>query len=158
MKVYEINEDNYKVYINEIILKNYDLSKESDLEKLLKKILLNIKKQYNMYSKGFYSVEIYVNDKIGAYIEFNRIDIFFSPSDIDLKIKIIFNSSFYFKTSDYEIVKNYDDIYFYNDNFYINIDSIDNNIITLIEYGEIFFDKESIIEDNAININNKTKI
>lgn len=153
----DIENESYDLYINEIILSKYDIKKKDDLEKILKKVFIFLKRNQKIMLKGFYEVDIYMNKKIGAYLEIYKIDNFYYTKDIDLKVKIITNSKFYLKINDIDLF-NKENILCYDDNYYIDIDLMNNDIINYIEFGEIVNDKEAMIEDCAISINNIKKI
>ena len=150
MKVLEVSNDKYTLFIAREYFNKVDISKQKDLEVLLTKIILNFKDKYNLKLSGLYSVEIYINDRVGAFIYIEKTDTFIHYRDIDLKIKIIKNSKFYFKTDDFEILSDMNNIYFYNEYYYIDTDELDN-ILNYIEMGEI-------IHSEDINISEGIKI
>ena len=113
-------------------------------------VLLTLKNRYDLKLSGLYSVDIYINDNIGAFIYIKKSDTFIQYKDIDLKIKIFRDSIFYFKTADFEIVKNKNNIYYYNEYYYIDINEFDN-LIKYIEMGEL-------VHSENFNINEGTKI
>lgn len=150
MKVLEITDEMYSLFLISERLKKIDISNEKDLEILLTKVLLTLKNRYDLKLSGLYSVDIYINDNIGAFIYIKKSDTFIQYKDIDLKIKIFRDSIFYFKTADFEIVKNKNNIYFYNEYYYIDINEFDN-LIKYIEMGEL-------VHSENFDINEGTKI
>lgn len=152
MKFEIIADDYYKIFINEILIKNIDFKKERDLENFLKGIILNIKSRYNIVLKGLYDVSISINESIGALIELEKIETFFSKNkDVDLRIKVIFECDFYFKTKDYYVLKDYSDIYYYNNNYYIDALEL-NDFIKYIEFGDLIEKRLYDVEEIGIKI------
>ena len=136
MKVLEVMEDKYSIFIIKEIFNKINFSKEKDLEKIISRIILYLKDKYNLLLKGMYTVDIFVNDKVGAFIYIEKADTFIPYKGIDLKIKIILDSVFYFKTKDYDILRCNKNIYLYEDEYYINANELDD-IIKYIEFGEV---------------------
>ena len=143
MKVLGLTENNYSIFIIKESFNKIDFSKEKDLEKIISKIILYLKYEYDLLLKGIYEVEIFINNKVGAFIYIEKIDTYIPYKDIDLKIKVILESTFYFKTKDYDVLKDKNNVYLYQDEYYINVNELDN-IIKYIEFGEVihneFFD------------------
>lgn len=152
MKFYEITEDNCNFFVNDLIIKNIDFSNPSELEKLLKNIMLIIKKKYHVLMNGLYYVDIYVNKNAGAFIYMERNDSFIRSKEIDMKIKIVFDDNFFFKTSVYEILKNELGVYYYENYYYIKTSKL-NNLVKYIEYGDIIYDSDLDIENIGTKIN-----
>lgn len=147
-------EDEYLIFLNNIYTNDLDFKDEHKLEKSFKKIVINMKKKYNIDLFGFYEVSVFYNKKIGSLFKIIKIDNYnLYNRNVDLKIIICLNCCFYFKTLDFDIIKNYKNINYYNNEFYINVDDIDDNMINLIEHGEVlFFDKISKIKKSFIKI------
>lgn len=150
MKILEVTDDRYCLFLISEDLKKIDVSNEKDLELLLTKALLKLKNIYNLKLFGLYSVEMHISNKDGAFIYIEKTDTFIQYKDIDLKIKIFKNSKFYFKVSDFEIIKDMNNIYFYNEYYYIETNEI-KNLLNYIEMGEI-------VHSDNINISEAIKI
>ncbi len=146
MRVLETSENKYSLFIMNEYFNNIDISKEKDLEKLLTKIMLNLKNDYDLKLSGLYLVEIYINEKVGAFIYIEKTDTFIQYRDIDLKIKIFRNSKFYFKTESFEVLEDMNNIYFYNEYYYIDTDELDN-ILIYLENGELILCDDINIEE-----------
>ena len=146
MKFYELTGDICNFFVDEMIVKNIDFSNSTELEKFLKKNILSIKNRFNVILNGLYYVDIYINNKVGAFIYMSKEDSFIRTKEIDMRIKIIYDNSFFYKTSLYEILKNEKDVYFYNGYYYINASNL-SDITKYLEFGEI-------IHDNDLNLEN----
>ncbi|MGN1000930.1 MAG: hypothetical protein ACI4OG_03225 [Bacilli bacterium] len=152
MKVCELGDDSYKVFINDEKIKNVDFYSEESLEVFIRDIIMQLKHRYNVILRGLYDVSIFMNEKVGALINIEKIEAFLMPQrDIDLRIKIIFDSKFYFKTKEFEIVKEFDNIYFYDDSYYIDASNIEN-FIRYVEFGDIIYDENLNFEEYGIKI------
>lgn len=134
-----VSDDNFIIYR----LKNKEnienLGKE-EIEKYIKKTLLHIKKRYLSSISGFYNVTLYMNKKYGLILEVNKeSDLDFFPDLIDIKLKLERNALVYLKLDDYFLIKDYE-TYYYDNNFYVNIDDIsDIDIVKLSDYYSLTY-------------------
>ena len=114
------------------------------LTKEIKKIFIRLIKNYHFKLGGIYNVLVYENSYYGTILEIEKIEeLLFNPDLIDIKVRVINNQDFYFKTDDYFIIENYNNIYYQNEYFYLKLDD-KINLTSLIEYGSIEYnlDKE----------------
>lgn len=155
MKFEIVGEKLSKVFINDIIINTVNLKSEKELEKFLKSIILSLKNRYNVILKGLYEIDIFVNKKIGALVEIEKIESFmYKEKDVDLKIKVAFDCDFYFKTEDYFLLSDYKDVYYYKNYFYIKLKSL-KKLSKYIELGEIIFGNDLLIEEKGIKVSKK---
>lgn len=159
MKVCELEDDSYKVFINNEKIKSVNFYSEESLEAFIRDIIMQLKHRYNVMLRGLYDVSIFLNEKVGALINIEKIEAFLLPQrDIDLRIKIVSDSKFYFKTKEFEILKEFDNIYFYDDNYYIDASNI-GDFIRYVEFGDIIYDENLNFEERGIKISkNSIKI
>lgn len=159
MKICEIDDDIYKIFLNDLEIKNINVESEKSLESTIRGVILRLKSKYDIVLKGLYDVSIFIKEGISAYIIIEKINTFlFREKDIDLRIKIIFNSKFYFKTFDYDVIKAFNDVYFYNNEYYTEVSNLED-INKYIEFGEIIYDDNLNIEHLGLKINkNSIKI
>lgn len=159
MKICEIDDDIYKIFLNDLEIKDINVESEKSLESTIRGVILRLKSKYDIVLKGLYDVSIFIKEGISAYIIIEKINTFlFREKDIDLRIKIIFNSKFYFKTFDYDVVKAFNDVYFYNNEYYTEVSNLED-INKYIEFGEIIYDDNLNIEHLGLKINkNSIKI
>lgn len=133
-----------------------DITNKEDLENYIKEIIINLKKQYHKKISGFYNIKIYHNNNYGLIIKMEKedtIDLF--PELIDIKVEINYDSKIYLKIKDFFLIKEYTkEIYYYDNNFYIDINNLTNKeIIKLSEFYEITYGKEyEKIENKLIKI------
>lgn len=149
----EIDDDIYKIFLNDFEIKKIDVSSEKSLERAIREVILRLRSKYNIVLKGLYDVSIFIKEGFFAYIVIEKINTFlFSEKDIDLRIKIILNSKFYFKTFDYDTVKSLQNVYFYNGQYYTDVSNL-KNINKYIEFGEVIYDNNLNIECLGLKIN-----
>lgn len=141
MKIESFLNNGYNIYLNNSYINNNCFS---DMGEFIKKVIIKLKDIYNIKLKGFYSADVYINEKIGIFIKIkkkNKYD--FYMDDIDLRIYIHNNVKVYYKTDNLDIIYKYrNNIIKYKDNyFYIDISSIDKSIMVLdlIEFGSFIF-------------------
>lgn len=159
MKICEIDDDIYKIFLNDLEIKDINVESEKSLESTIRGVILRLKSKYDIVLKGLYDVSIFIKEGVSAYIIIEKVNTFlFREKDIDLRIKIIFNSKFYFKTFDYDVVKAFNDVYFYNNEYYTEVSNLED-INKYIEFGEIIYDDNLNIEHLGLKINkNSIKI
>lgn len=159
MKIWEIDDDIYKIFLNDLEIKNINVESEKSLESTIRGVILRLKSKYDIVLKGLYDVSIFIKEGVSAYIIIEKVNTFlFREKDIDLRIKIIFNSKFYFKTFDYDVIKAFNDVYFYNNEYYTEVSNLED-INKYIEFGEIIYDDNLNIEHLGLKINkNSIKI
>ena len=70
-------------------ISNIDLNSKENIISFVKKVIIKYHKRLNM--KGFYKVIIYVNEKVGLFIDICKIDDSLYRSSLDLKIIVNIN-------------------------------------------------------------------
>lgn len=149
MKILEVSDNKCLFYINNINLSKYDLLKESDIEKLLKKVLLIIKNIYSIVFSGFYEIDVYKNDLVVLF-EIKKIDDYVPYNNIELRINYIDNALAFFKTKNYDVVKKYKKIYYYKDYYYVLLSNGCDELLNYIEFGYIDFDKDVVFKGKKL--------
>ena len=97
-----------------------------------------------MSFSGLYDVNIYDNKKYGSIIEIKKKkDLLFYKDIINIDVNMYRNKTFYYATKDYFIIANNHQIYYDKNNYYIDINKIDN-IDKIIEYGYIIYNLKDI--------------
>ena len=125
--------------ISVFIYKNIDV----DINDYVKKLVLKLKKKYKLDIFGFYTVNVYLNNKFGAIIDIvKEEDIDFFVDLLDLKVNVFKDSPIYLKFDDYFILSR-DDVCFYNNNYYILIDKLTyNEFIKVSEFCDFIYGSE----------------
>lgn len=141
MKFSIVDDDRFNVYVNNNYLKF--TKDEDELYESLKKVLINIKKKYEISIYGFYEVDIYRISNIGTLLQFNkRDDDDFIYKTVDLKVIEHDTDEVYLKFQDYYLIKEYKNIKYFNNNYYLRASSIKNSDINrLIEFFDIVIDE-----------------
>ena len=85
---------------------------------------------------GYFKVDIFIDDKIGVFVEISKLDDYISYSKkIDTKV-IINRNSFYFKTNDLSMIYQYEPIYKKDNYYYVSTKDVDN-VLDLFDFCEI---------------------
>lgn len=135
MKIVCISRNIYKAYINKYY---YQYDKET-INKCISKILLFLKKNYNVEIYSIFNIKCYINNAYGIILEIEREYDPFSlfSKNTNLKIEFCDNPIFLYKIDDYFISN--DKKYIYKNNYYINatdkMDVIEH--ISEVIYGDI---------------------
>lgn len=133
----EIKDDKYIYYTNDIMgLLNLN---ESNISIFLKDIFLNISTIYKIDLFGYFKVDIYIDDKIGAFVEIEKIDEYLSYNKkIDTKVNVEYRD-FYLKTNDLSIIYKYRPIYRKDNYYFISTKDVDN-LLDILEFCELEYD------------------
>ena len=137
MKVEIINSEYLTVFLNKCYFDEIDLEKKSDIIACIKDIISKIDSRYRLDLNGFYKIKVFPNKKLGVYLDIIKIDDNDFNDRADFRIVIYQDSNFYLEMDVCDI-KNIDEKIYYNNNFYININDI-NNIDKYMDYGQIIY-------------------
>lgn len=134
---FQILDDKYLFFTCDIdILDDFNSLDENKISLFLKEVFLSINEIYSVELFGYYKVDIYIDSKIGAFVEIERIDDFVSYSKkIDTKVSISV-CEFYLKTKDLSVIYNHKPIYFWNNYYYISTKSVDN-VLELMDFCDV---------------------
>lgn len=138
MKI-ELTNEKIVVYLN-----NYYFN-TSDKDKLIREIkdlFIKLIKIYKLSFSGIYKVNLYENKIYGSILEIiKQEELLFSRDLIDIKVSVKKNNDIYLKTSDYFVFANYQNIYYKDNNYYLNILDT-SNYLKLIEFCKIVYNIE----------------
>lgn len=121
-----------------------NLLEKDEIEDYIKDLIYKLRKSYHKNISGFYDVDIFINERYGFIIEMKKNDdLDFFPDMIDLKMNFHFNSDIFLKFEDYFLINKKNKIYFYLNNYYVNINEFTNEeLITLSEFFKITYGNE----------------
>ena len=145
------SDDYILLYINEDKITKVNIYGKENVETFVKKLVISLKKTYDINLNGIYSFIIYLDSGFGSFIKIKKIDSLFSKETIDFRVEVISDCTFYFKTEDYFAIERYKDIYFYNNYYYVELNS-NFDIMKYCELGEIVFDEFLKIKDKCLKI------
>lgn len=129
---FEVLDDKYLFFTNKI----YTFDEEKDISMFLKDMFLIINEVYSLELFGYFKVDIFIDDKIGVFVEISKLDDYISYSKkIDTKV-IINRNSFYFKTNDLSMIYQYENIYRKDNYYYVSTKDVEN-VLDLLDFCEI---------------------
>lgn len=143
------NGDNFTLFI----LGKYSVD-IATIKKDIKDNILKLKKRYRKSISGFYDVKVYINDKIGMILDFNKEDdLEFFKDVIDVNVVICENSNIFLKLNELFLFEKMDKLFYLGNDYYINVDDISlNEFYNVLEFSEfIYGDKLDSIE-NCLNL------
>lgn len=146
----EIADDNYIYFTSDISCLG-DLSSvdEDVLGLFLKNVFLNLSDVYSIDLFGYYKVDIYVDEKIGAFVEISKIDDYISYNrKIDTKVTLSVDN-FYLKTNDLSNIYKCKPIYCSDNDFYVSTKDVDN-LFDLIEFCEVVYKDINLSSDDIV--------
>ena len=148
MKVNIIDDDNIIVFLNKFNIKDIDFKNRDNIEKNFRNIFLKLKHIYGLNIRGYYNINIYVDDYYGATLEIEHEDIeYFDYFDnkVDMRVNVINDNKFLYKIKDIfmigkEILKKLD-IYVFKDEYYVKLKKnfTDYEIGIILENGELIY-------------------
>lgn len=142
------NNDGFTLFVVDKIMKDAE-----EIKKYLKDIVIKLKKRSKREVSGFYDVEVYVNKKFGMIFDFFKEDSFdFFQDIVDLDIKVHENAKIFLEFDDLFLVNSFQNIYSYNNKYYIDIDKISKlKFYSLLEFSNFIFGKDlEKIKDNLL--------
>lgn len=128
------------VYLRDIII--------DDIEELCQDIIAKLERHFNIILKGFYDVNVYIDQRYGIVLEFimEELDLYIDFSKVELHL-IENNNSFLYEIFDILDV-NVKKFYLYDGKYYITLDNVDNSNI---EFGRIIYkNTEEIINKGKL--------
>jgi len=129
---FEVLDDKYLFFTN----KNYSLEEEGDISTFLKDMFLIINEIYSLELFGYFKVDIFIDEKIGVFVEISKLDDYISyGKKIDTKV-IINRNNFYFKTNDLSLIYQYEPIYRKDNYYYVSTKDVDN-VLDFLDFCEI---------------------
>lgn len=144
----DIIDNKYILFINYVCLASYA---EDKISIFLKDIFLLLSDVYSINLFGYFKVDIYIDKKIGIFIEIDRLDDYVSYNKkIDTKVMII-DDGFYLKTNDLSKIYKYKKIYSYNNNYYISTKDVDN-ITDIVEFCDLVYKDFDLFLNNCVNV------
>lgn len=147
-----INDDvNTVIYINKGYSDNIDFSNELDVETYFKKIFNKLKAFYNISIKGFYNIDVYLDNYYGIVMDLEKENIEYYDcfdNHIDMQFRIKEYNSFLYKINDLsdlnDNIKDKIELYLYRNQIYVKIiKKIDYiNLGRLIENSQLIYDEK----------------
>ena len=151
MIISQISKDNYQIKLPSKIINIYD---HTEIQNITKRVIKRINKHNKLY--GLAILEIYQDINYGTIIEIKNIKKIFSSKDKKKKkITIHTDTPFLYKIDYFDITQNNkDNIYYYQNNFYLEL----NKPINKRKYLDILEKSEILYNDTYKVINEGLKI
>ncbi len=115
--------------LNKIIVYVYsDELLKCDIKDTIKRIIGSLKKYYKLDILGSYNIKLFMNDKYGYIIEIIKNDNYIKENIIKINLNILKDSLILYEVEDPLDYMN-NEIYYYDNKFYINLVEKDVNIM-----------------------------
>lgn len=145
MRIEIIDSNKIVLFLNKLILKNFDMDNPNYWEKYIRRLIINLRNNYDLKLIGEYRAKVYINDIYGIIIELIKLDNYISFSDDIIDMRILFNldSDILYEVDDYffiDYLGNNIEKYYYNNKYYYKIKNIDDkNLIKLSDFSRIIY-------------------
>lgn len=150
MKIEVNGKNGYKIFINREYIKEVNFEEKDSISEFVKKYLIKIKDKLKL--RGFYKVKVFPHKKLGLYLDIKQLEELEFSNNIDLRIIISLDEKFFFETDDYFLVSKYSNVRYLDGKFYCLIDDYFDEILEIVEFGDIIYGEE------VINLLNKSII
>lgn len=139
-------DNKYIVYLKERETKNINFKNKEEVEKLFKKIFLELKKKYDDIN-GFFFITVYLNKHLTVLeLEKEESDYEYLSSKIDMQIEVLENSNVLKEYENINYIKS-NTFYIYNNKYYIKyLDDKDMEFFNVV-YGE---EADNILYNSSI--------
>lgn len=135
MKIEKITDDKYTIFINNIYLKIENFDDKEEIIKNVKDVIMKIKNKLSL--RGFYKIKVYVNKRIGLFLNLVRLEELDFSNILDLRVIVYLNEEVYFETEDIDILPSNKKIHILNNKYYCNAKYLD--IMKIVEFGRFVY-------------------
>ncbi len=93
-----MHKDNIIVFLNKTYIQNIDLTDKSSVEKYLGKLILQIKRKYDIELYGYYNITLYVDMNYGIIINIKKEELEYLDyfnNELEMNIEVIEDSFLY---------------------------------------------------------------
>ena len=136
MKIELVSDNSFTIFINNKYIKSIDYDDKNEIVDVVKDIIFKFKDKLNL--RGFYKVKVFVNSKLGLFLNIIKIEDMEFSNSIDLRVIVCMNEKIYFKTAYYEVIPENIKTKFIKNYFYIDVDDIDN-VFDILEFGKFVY-------------------
>mgnify|MGYP003313547090 CR=1 FL=1 len=116
--------DTIVLFLNKTYIQRIDFTNKEATEKYIKGLLFKLKDSYGLTFKGYYDINLHVDICYGVIIEIIKEELEYFDyfnNQVEINTKII-NDSFLYEVTDIDQFENAKfKIYFYNNNFYLQV-------------------------------------
>ena len=135
MKIERLDDKNYFIFLNIMYLNDIQINKE-DIIRVVSEFLKKIKNK--LLLNGFYKVKVYLEKRIGLFLDLIQIEDSDYYNYVDFRIVVYLDEKIYFRTKDYFLLPGNCSNYYFQDYFYCDVSDIDN-ILSVIEFGDFIY-------------------
>lgn len=142
MRIETCGKNDYSIFINSNYVNDEVYLVKDELIKFIKEFIFKIKNRLNL--RGFYKIKVYLNKKIGIFLDVNKLDDIDLTNNLDLRVLVLSDVDFYFETDDYEVIEKCNDKRYKDGRFYCIVDDSFDGLLEKVEFGRFIYGKEVI--------------
>lgn len=133
MRIEKVTDTDYKISL----IFNID---SSSMKEKIEQIILKLKKTLKL--NGFYKIFMRAYS-FGVFLIICRVDSSYYGDTLNIKFIDDKKINVYYRTKDYFLIKDREDLLYYNGYYYLLVDdSIIDNIIGIVDFGDFVFGKD----------------
>jgi len=149
MKIELVSKDSFCIFINSGYFKGIKFNDKDNIVEVVRNFILRMRHKLKM--SGFYKVKVYVNKKLGMFLDIIKIEDIEFSNNIDLRVIVCLNEDIFFETDDYYILPSNVKMRYFHGKYYVNINEIDD-IYNILEFGRFVYGNQlkDIIDKSKI--------
>lgn len=136
MRFEVVSDEEFFIFVNSLYAEINNYRDKDQVVSVVKDIIIKYKSRLKL--RGFYKIKVYLDEKVGLFIEGIRLESLERSGALDLRVIVYFDEDIYFKTDDYFAISEVSNIRYYDGNYYCLVrDIIDINKV--VEFGEFVY-------------------
>ncbi len=136
MRIEIVSSEKFNIFVNNLYLKIDNYDNKEEIVDAVKSIICKIRGKLHL--RGFYKLKVFVNKKVGLFIEGVKLEGLDYSNTLDLRVVVFFDEDIYFKTEDYFVIRDISNIRYFDGNYYCLVDDI-ADINKVVEFGEFIY-------------------
>ena len=136
MRIEVISDEEFFIFANSLYAKINNYDDKDEIVQAVREIISKVRVRLKL--RGFYKIIVFINSKVGLFIEGIRLESLDRGNVVDLRVVVYFDEDIYFKTDDYFVIKDVLNIKYYDGYYYCLVKDI-SDINKIVEFGEFVY-------------------
>lgn len=150
MRIEIISSEEFHIFVNNLYLKIDNYEHKEEIVEAVKGVISSVRGKLHL--RGFYKLKVFVNEKIGLFIEGVKLEGLEYSNALDLRVVVFFDEDIYFKTEEYFVIGDVSNVKYFDGYYYCLVDDI-ADINKVVEFGEFIYGRDALdVIDKSISI------